>query len=422
MYSKVRMFIFGSVIGIVLAASIFSVGLALGFNLDLLDESLPVEEGTLFQPTIATQPPPAAATTPLTPEELEALFDPFWEAWDIINTNFVDQPIDNLELMRGAIRGMVDALGDPHSSYMDPMEFNQANAALEGYEGIGAWVDTDAEFLTIIAPMPGSPAEEVGLLPGDEVIAVDGEDMTGVDGNLVVQRVLGPAGTKVKLTVRRQGERELLEFEITRARIVIPSVQSELLDEDIAYVQLLSFGDETTEVLRESLEELIAQNPRGLILDLRNNGGGYLSTAIEVASEFIAEGVIARERFGDGREQVFEALKRGTATEIPMVVLINGGSASASEIVAGAIQDYGRGLLIGETSFGKGSVQQWIPLSNDQGAVRVTVARWYTPENQEINEQGLEPDIVIELTIEDFEAQEDPQLDAAIEYLLGSGS
>ncbi|NIS79441.1 MAG: PDZ domain-containing protein [Anaerolineales bacterium] len=302
---------------------------------------------------------------------------------------------------------------------MDPTEFRQASAPLEGYEGIGAWVDTDAEYLTIIAPIPGSPAEEVGLLPGDEVIAVDGEDMTGIDGNLVVQRVLGPAGTNVHLTVRREGTSELLEFDIVRARIIIPSVEGEMLDGDIAYLRIFTFGDETTRDLRDTLDLLLAEEPVGLILDLRNNGGGFLDTAIEVSSEFIAEGVIVTERFGDGREQIFEARKGGQATDVPLVVLINGGSASASEIVAGAIQDHDRGTLIGETSFGKGSVQQWIPLTNEEGAVRVTTARWYTPDDRLIHELGLVPDIEIELTMEDFEAQEDPQLEAAIDVLRG---
>ncbi len=419
MSSRARSFLLGSLVGVFLAASMFSVGLALGFNLDMLGESLVADRGVVPPLTEITTPPEPVETTPLSPEEKEVLFVPFWEAWDIVQENYVDQPLDNVELMRGAIRGMVDSIGDQHTSYMDPTEFRQASAPLEGYEGIGAWVDTDAEYLTIIAPIPGSPAEEVGLLPGDEVIAVDGEDMTGIDGNLVVQRVLGPAGTNVHLTVRREGTSELLEFDIVRARIIIPSVEGEMLDGDIAYLRIFTFGDETTRDLRDTLDLLLAEEPVGLILDLRNNGGGFLDTAIEVSSEFIAEGVIVTERFGDGREQIFEARKGGQATDVPLVVLINGGSASASEIVAGAIQDHDRGTLIGETSFGKGSVQQWIPLTNEEGAVRVTTARWYTPDDRLIHELGLVPDIEIELTMEDFEAQEDPQLEAAIDVLRG---
>jgi carboxyl-terminal processing protease len=304
---------------------------------------------------------------------------------------------------------------------MDPDEYMQANIPLDGsYEGIGAWVDPDAEYLTIVSPMPNSPAEKAGLKPGDEVIAVDGENMTGVDGNLVIRRVLGPAGTTVILTIRREGEQDLLEFEITREEISMSSVNGEMLEEGIAYVQLLSFADRTSRDLRRTLETLLAQNPIGLILDLRFNGGGFLPTAIEVASEFISEGMIMTEQFGDETEQVYEAISGGVATEIPLIVLINGGTASASEIVAGAIQDYGRGLLIGETTFGKGSVQSWIPLSDDGGAIRVTIARWYTPLDRQIHELGLTPDIEVLLTDEDIEANLDVQLDKAIELLTES--
>jgi carboxyl-terminal processing protease len=330
--------------------------------------------------------------------------------------------VDETELMRGAIRGMLDSLGDEHTTYMDPDEYMQANIPLNGsYEGIGAWVDPDAEYLTIVSPMKGSPAERAGLKPGDEIVAVDGEDMTGVDGNLVIRRVLGEAGTTVRLTIRREGEPELFDVEIVRERIVIPSTESEMLEGDIAYIHLLQFGTDTTSDLREELETLLAQNPRGLILDLRFNGGGFLNTAIEVASEFIGEGVIMVEQFGDGSEQVYEADPGGLATEIPLIVLVNAGSASASEIVAGAIQDHERGLLIGETTFGKGSVQNWIALPDDNGAVRVTIARWYTPDGRQIHQIGLVPDIEIIPTDEDIDADRDVQLEKALELLTSSG-
>ena len=245
--------------------------------------------------------------------------------------------------------------------------------------------------------------------------------MTGVDGNVVIRRVLGPAGTTVRLTIRREGEPELFDVEIVRERIVIPSIESEMLEGEIAYIHLLQFSTDATDDLRAALETLMAQNPRGLILDLRLNGGGFLTTAIEVASEFIAEGVIMVEQFGDGSEQVYEADPGGLATQIPLVVLVNAGSASASEIVAGAIQDYERGLLVGETTFGKGSVQNWITLPGDNGAVRVTIARWYTPNGRQIHQVGLVPDIEIIPTDEDIEADRDVQLEKALDLLITSG-
>ena len=235
---------------------------------------------------------------------------------------------------------------------------------------------------------------------------------------MVVRQVLGPAGTAVVLTIVREEVEEPFDVEIIRAEIELRSVEYELLPEGIGYIQLTTFGEETTLELQAALRELMAAGPSGLILDLRGNGGGYLQTAIEVASEFIEEGVILTERFGDGQSREFNALGDGLATDIPLVVLINQGSASASEIVAGAIQDYERGVLIGEDSFGKGSVQNWIPLTDDNGAVRVTIARWYTPAGRIIHEVGLSPDVFVEFSLEDWDLGEDNQLQAAIQFLL----
>jgi|GEM_PF-67890 len=373
-----------------------------------------------------------------TPPEIEELFVPFWEAWA-----FAHHP-DDQALMRGAISGMLDALGDQHSSYMDPDEFIQANIPLDGtYEGIGAWVDPNREYLTIISPMPDSPAEEAGLLPDDEVIAVDGDDMTGVDGNLVIRRILGPAGTKVVLTIRRAGVQDPFDVEIIRAEITIPSIEYHMMENDIAYVKLFNFGEDSHQDLRNALDELLEQEPVGLIFDLRNNGGGYLETAIDVVSEFIGEGVVMYEVYGDGHRDTYTANGDGLATEIPLVVLVNEGTASASEIVCGAIQDYDRAPLVGATTFGKGSVQNWVALSNNQGAVRITIARWLTPNEQQIHEVGLEPDYplavvsqaaidegfdiesfglpmdqIVILDEEDILQGRDPQLDKAVEVLL----
>jgi len=197
----------------------------------------------------------------------------------------------------------------------------------------------------------------------------------------------------------------------------VPSVISKMLEGDVAYIRLYTFGETTTKELRAALDTLLAEKPVGLILDLRNNGGGYLQTGIEVASEFIEKGVIVIEESGDGTRENFEALPGGKATDIPMVVLVNKYSASASEIVAGAIQDHARGKLVGETTFGKGSVQSWIPLVDDQGAVRITIARWLTPNGRLIHKVGLTPDVEVARTEADTQAEKDPQLDKAVELL-----
>ncbi len=353
-------------------------------------------------------------------QKVNELFAPFWQTWRLIHEQYVEQPVDDVKLMRGAIQGMINALGDEHSSYIDPESLETFQAQITGteYEGIGAYVDTTREYLTIIAPMMGSPAEKAGLKPGDQIIAIDGEDMTGIDGELVRQRVLGPAGSTVRLTIKRPGLEEPFDVEIVRASIKSTNVIGRMEKNNIAYIRLLAFGDEnTTRDFRTMLKKLLAENPDGLILDLRNNGGGLLNSAIEIASEFIKEGVIAYEVYGDGRKETFKASGKGLATDIPLIVLINEGSASASEIVAGAIQDLGRGKLVGVTTYGKGSVQVWNDLMNNQGAVRITVARWLTPKGRTIQGTGLIPDVEVQMTEEDYAAGKDPQLDQAIELL-----
>ena len=209
------------------------------------------------------------------------------------------------------------------------------------------------------------------------------------------------------------------DVEIIRAKIEVPSVESEMLDDNIAYIRLQNFGSDTAFDLDRDLQDLMREDPLGLILDLRGNGGGFLNSSIDVASEFISEGVILVERFGDGRETIHESHGGGDATDIPLVVLINAGSASASEIVAGAIQDHGRGYLVGETSFGKGSVQNWVELDDNEGAIRVTIARWYTPSDRLIHGIGLSPDVEVLIPESGLDTGEDPQLDEAIRLLLG---
>jgi carboxyl-terminal processing protease len=304
---------------------------------------------------------------------------------------------------------------------MSPEEYKQATMPLDGsYEGIGAYVDSSGDYLTIITPMTGSPAESAGLKAGDEITAVDGKDMTGIDPNIVLQSVLGPSGSSVVLTVHRPDPESTFDVTIKRAKIVVPTIESKMLDEKIGYIALASFGDTTTDDLKKALTELMAQNPKGLILDLRNNGGGYLTTAIEVVSQFVGDGVVMYEQEASGTMNEYNAIPGGLATKIPLVVLVNEGTASASEITAGAIQDYGRGVLVGTTTYGKGSVQNWITLDNDQGAVRITVAHWLTPKQRQINGVGLTPDYVVEFTEEDIANKNDVQLKKAIEILLNN--
>lgn len=411
--NKTTTTILGAFLGVILLLGAFSGGFIVGH---LMPANAPLPG---LEEWIPGSPEPTVEQQASTPDDVEGLFKPFWEAWNIVHTQFVDQPVNDVVLMQGAIRGMMEALGDKQTFYMEPQVYENETSSLQGsYEGIGAYVDTDGEYLTIISPIEGSPAELAGLLPGDKIIALDGEDMTGIAPEEVRLKVLGPEGTQVSLTVARDGESEPLQFTITRAEITVRSAEGKMLENGIGYVDINTFGENTTPELRQTLDDLMAQDPRGLVIDLRNNPGGYLTTSVEVSSEFIEDGLILIEQFGDGRREEYKAEGNGSATEIPLVVLINEGSASASEILAGALQDYGRAKLVGVQSYGKGSVQNWVPLSDNQGAARVTIAKWLTPNERAIDGVGLTPDVVVEITPEDFEAELDPQLDAAVETLL----
>ncbi len=405
--------IIGLFVAVTLLAGAFSGGFIVGHLLPAAG-SLPVINDFLPQ-----SQSPSSEQQASTPDNVQTLFTPFWEAWNIVHNQYVDQPVDDVKLMQGAIRGMMDALGDKQTFYMEPQVYKTETSSLQGsYEGIGAIVDTTGDYLTIVSPIQGSPADKAGLKPGDKVIAINGEDMTGVDAEAARQKVLGPKGSQVTLTVVRKNEKEPLQFTITRDEITVRSADGKMLDNGIGYVDINTFGEKTTAELRETLDKLMAQNPKGIIIDLRNNPGGYLTTAVEVASEFIDTGVILYEKYGDGKRDEYKALGHGRATNIPLVVLINEGSASASEILAGALQDYGRATLVGVKSYGKGSVQNWQPLSNDQGAARVTIAKWLTPKERAIDHIGLTPDVYVEITADDFAAGRDPQLDAAVETLM----
>ena len=410
--------ILGIFVSVILLSGTFAGGFIVGHLLPTNGQLLPFGNNAVSPSDVPTITPEQQGSTPA---GVQTLFAPFWEAWNIIHQQYVDQPVDDVKLMQGAINGMMQSLGDKHSTYMDPQTYKDANSELSGsYEGIGAYVDTTTDYLTVISPIPGSPAEKAGIQAGDKIIKIDGEDMTGIDGELARRKVIGPAGSTVLLTVARKNAPEPLEFSITRDKIVIKSATGKMLENNIAYVQVNTFGENTTSELTATLTELMAQNPKGLVLDLRNNGGGFLQTAVEVVSQFTPKGVVLFEKYGDGKQNEYDVIPGGLATEIPMVVLINEGSASASEITAGALQDYGRAKLVGVVSYGKGSVQNWVPLSNDQGAVRVTIAKWFTPNDRTIEGKGLTPDVYVSMTQDDYNAKRDPQLDTAVETLLAT--
>ncbi|MCS7179107.1 MAG: S41 family peptidase [Anaerolineae bacterium] len=371
-----------------------------------------VQQGTISLP-VPLMPGPTPSPSP---GETEA-FQLFWDAWDIIRKEYYGEIPDIRKIVYGAIQGSIQALEDPYTAFLEPqVAAILAEDASGEFQGIGAYVRMrDDGKLEISGIIPGTPAEEAGLQAGDRVLAVDGQSIIGYDIYEAIALIRGPAGTRVVLLIERPGEEEAFEVTLTRARIEIPLVATKMLEGGIAYIRLTDFSATATRQMNENLRDLLNRKPKGLILDLRNNPGGWLDQALNVADMFLDEGVIAIERTNEG-ERVFPSQDGGPAESIPLVVLVNGGSASASEIVAGAIQDRGRGILIGEQTLGKGSVQRPYRL-RDGSELRVTIARWFTPNNRAIDHQGLTPDIEVPWP-EEAGPDEDPQLERAVEYLL----
>lgn len=346
-------------------------------------------------------------------------FEPFWEAWDLIHDEYAG--LDDNALMEGALIGMIASIGDPHTDYMPPDIFARVNEGMSGeYEGIGATVRQNEETggLELLSLIEDSPAERAGLMVGDQIVRVEGQDVTTWTQNEIIAQVRGPAGTPVRLGILRPGEAEILKYEVVRDRINVSSVTSRILEGDIGYVRLSQFEFNTSSQMRQALETMDVENLNGLILDMRGNPGGYLTTAVEVGSAFLQSGNILIER-SPGMEFPHPAQGNAIAVEVPMVVLVDQGSASASELVAGALQDYERATIVGMPTFGKGSVQTWRELSNG-GGVRITISRWYTPNGRSVSEVGIHPDVEVPFEPESISGDEDNQLTAAVQVLNGT--
>jgi len=359
---------------------------------------------------------PAAAD----PDDVQQRFRLFWEAWGVIEREFNhDKPLDLQKVVYGAIGGAIRSLGDPYTAFVEPAQAKIFEEDLEGsFEGIGATVDQVDGLVVIVETIDGAPASKAGLRANDVILEVDGKSLQGMDLSQAISLIRGPGGTQVRLRIHREGTAEPFEVLVTRDKIDLPTVSSRMLDGHIAYVRLTEFNNQATVRLQAALRDLLKDHPRALIFDLRGNPGGYLHIAVQVASQFIRDGVIVSEKDSKGKVTEYKAEGNGLALDVPLVVLVDGGSASASEIVAGAIQDTGRGTLIGRTTFGKGSVQASYTLS-DGSAVRVSIARWYTPKGHQIDGKGLTPDIVVPADAEgSAEAAHDAVLERALQFIL----
>jgi carboxyl-terminal processing protease len=327
-----------------------------------------------------------------------------------------DGELDANKLLDGLKKGLVEASGDPYTAYLDAEETNSFNESLSGsFEGIGAMLQESEGYVTIETPLSGFPAEKAGLKARDVIVEIDGQDATGLDVGEAVKRIRGEKGTTVTLKIIRDGEAK--EFKIVRETITIPSVETEFTQDNIAVVKINSFDENTTQLFNDTVNEIKSKNVKGIVLDLRNNPGGYLNSSVSVSEKWLKSGNVIVQEKRDGKVvEGFTASKDGPLVGIPTVVLINEGSASASEITAGALKDNGVATLVGVTSYGKGSVQEPVKYS-DGSLLKVTVARWYRPNGDNIDQKGIEPDAKVEITEENFTNKQDPQKDKALEIL-----
>jgi len=352
------------------------------------------------------------------PEDVD--FSLFWETWKVLKEKFFEpQRFDTQKMIEGAISGMVKSAGDPYTVFFNSQETKEFFEEAQGtFEGIGIEIDKKKEELVVIAPLEGTPAEKAGLRAGDKILKIGDKETTDLTLEEAVKLIRGSKGTEITLTILREGWEEPEEFKITRAVIKVPSLKWELKEGDIAYLKLYQFFDRTADDFRQASIEILNSPAKKIILDLRNNPGGYLEVAQEVSGWFLKNGdIVVIEDFGPGKEKnEYKADGNEKFLDYPIVVLINQGSASASEILAGSLRDNRNALLIGEKSFGKGSIQELEELRGGS-SLKITIANWLTPKGQLITDKGLEPDIKVEMTEKDYEENRDPQLEEAIKII-----
>ncbi len=331
-------------------------------------------------------------------ENIEQLMRIFSDAFVLVRENYVEE-VDTRELIYGALKGMVETL-DSYSQFMEPEDAKILEEDTEGkFGGLGIRITERDGYITVVSPLPETPAYELGIMPGDRIVEINGESAVGLTVREAVSKMRGEVGTDIKIGIKREDKDDLIEYEITRASIVPQKVYTRMMDNDIGYLRLVEFTKDSPKIMEEELNKLIEKGADSLIFDIRNNPGGLLSSAVETANIFIKrnELVVYTEGRRSDQTREFRTSRQPVSPDIPLVVLINKGSASGSEIVAGAIKDHARGIIIGETSFGKASVQSIIDLE-DGSSLRLTTAQYFTPNGKKIHEQGIKPDILVSVT------------------------
>ncbi|MGK2848864.1 MAG: S41 family peptidase [Minisyncoccota bacterium] len=344
----------------------------------------------------------------------------FWRVWGILKEKYVDGgTLDANTLVYGAIEGMLSATGDPYTTFFDPAENKEFQEDISGvFEGIGAEMGIKDDVLTIIAPLEGTPAEQAGLMADDKILTIDDKSTTNMSVEQAVGLIRGKKGTEVKLNIFHIGDEEPHDVLIKRDVILVKSVRFEMKENDIALIRVSRFGEDTEKAFRTAIKQALDAHAQKLILDMRNNPGGFLDTSVEMASLMLpTKQIVVMEEDGTGSRKELRSRGGDQVSHLPTVVLINEGSASASEILAGALRENRDNVtVIGKKSFGKGSVQELISLTKET-SVKITVARWLTPKGNQINKVGISPDIEVTLTRDDLNNKRDPQLDKALEVL-----
>ncbi|MEO5928282.1 MAG: S41 family peptidase [Patescibacteria group bacterium] len=360
-------------------------------------------------------------------------FNQFWDLWQLMETKFYKQPLDEQTMLYGAMQGLAASAGDPYTVFFEPKVAEEFSNSLNGkFEGIGAEIGIKDDQLQVIAPLPDSPAEKAGVLAGDAILMIDATSTDAMTVDQAVSIIRGDKGTSVTLTIGRftvtkgtdgkeKKEPKSLDITIVRDTIVVKSVKVAYPKDGIALITVTNFNSDTADLFAKAVDEVTSKNVKGVILDLRNDPGGFLDRATAVAGEWVGDQPVVSERRQGKIVDEFRGTGSGKLHGIPTIVLVNEGSASASEIVAGALQDYGEAKLVGKKTFGKGSVQDYTELDNG-AAVKITVAEWLTPKGRSINKIGIDPDIVVDRTEEDYHADRDPQLQKAIDLLTGTAS
>lgn len=400
---------------LVLVVTAFAVGLLFGRNL-LYSDAAKTTKGkqvTIFRLSNKDAGPTVKSID----------FNLYWDVWQKVQEKYIGKPVSDDKLFYGSIEGLLASLDDPYSVFLKPDNAKRFSQDLAGsFSGIGAELGMKKDVVVIIAPLPESPAEKAGIKAGDKIVGVDGADTAGWSLDEAVDKIRGVKGTTVKLKIWRDGLEKPLEIAIVRDTIVIKSLTWKMLNGEgkddvngkIAYMKISHFNEDTSELFEKAVADIVVKAPNALIVDLRNNPGGFLDTAVRLTSEWVAKGAIVREVFSNGREETYTSNGKHRLTQMKTIVLVNEGSASAAEIMAGALQDYGKATLVGQKTFGKGSVQDYEQLPDGSG-LKITVAEWLTPNGRHINKNGVAPNKIVEIS---EEAAKDATKDLVMEEAL----